>query len=121
MAKILVVDDDATIRQMVVEVLNATGHQVAVAADGASGLDAFRRAPPDVVITDLVMPGMGGLKLIAELQRIAPSARIVAISGGDATLGLNFLSAARTYGVETLNKPFRPQELLGAVQKSLAR
>ncbi|NTW43246.1 MAG: response regulator [Anaerolineaceae bacterium] len=121
MAKILVVDDDAVIREVAVEILKAAGHEVSVATNGAAALAEFRLTLPNLVITDLVMPGMGGLKLIAELQQIAPATRIVAISGGDASLGLNFLSAARTYGVETLNKPFRPKELLSVVQNALSR
>ena len=120
MARILVVDDDPAVREMLTDILSAEGHRIAEAGDGQEALVAIRRAPPDLVVTDLLMPTMGGLKLIGEIQKNHPAVRIIAISGGARGMGMNFLSVARTYGVRTLNKPFHRRELLEAVGQTLS-
>lgn len=69
MAKILVVEDTELIRKLVVTLLAFGGHEVTEAADGVEGLQCFRASPPDLVITDIAMPNMGGKEFISELAR----------------------------------------------------
>jgi len=78
---VLVIDDEEAVRAYLRLILEREGHEVWEAEDGAAGIDRVREHAPDLVITDLVMPRMGGLETIRELRRGYPQVRIVAISG----------------------------------------
>ncbi|RMG84102.1 MAG: response regulator [Candidatus Dadabacteria bacterium] len=120
MAKILVVDDEEHVRDVVRQMLEQAGHEVREAADGVEALDQVGAWQPDLVLTDILMPNKGGLVLIKELRERDPRLPIVATSGGGRTGKLNFLSTARTFkGVVTLKKPFSRRELLAAVGEAL--
>ncbi|WP_025324405.1 response regulator [Deferrisoma camini] len=121
MAKILVVEDEEHVRDVVRQMLEQAGHEVEVAADGDQAMGVWERWKPDLVFTDILMPNKGGLVLIKDLRERAPRLPIVATSGGGRTGKLNFLSTARTFrGVVTLKKPFSRRELLDAVHQALA-
>jgi hypothetical protein len=75
---VLVVDNDAQIRDMLVGVLSHAGYQVTSAANGKEALAAFEAQPVDLVVTDICMPGLDGLETIAELRRQVPDLRISA-------------------------------------------
>ncbi len=120
MARILVVDDEVEVRGMLSQVLRRAGHEVVEAADGNEGVERFREMRPDLTVTDILMPGRGGLSLIMEIRKIDPSAPVLAISGGGKSGNLNFLSTAQALGrVETLRKPFRRAEFLERVDRLL--
>lgn len=120
MARILVIDDEEPVRAMIRQMLERAGHVVEEAEDGEAGVHAFRARPPDLVVTDILMPHKGGLLAIKEIRALAPEARVIAISGGGKTGRLSFLSTARTFpGVRTLKKPFRRAELVGLVEEVL--
>ena len=120
MQRILVIDDEAPMREMLAGMLGQEGYEVDSASDGDAGLEAFRRCRPDVVVTDILMPRTGGLVAIREMRDLDPEVKIVAISGGGRDGKLNFLSTARTFpGVQTLQKPFRHTELIAAVRSVL--
>jgi len=120
MARILVVDDEVEVRGMLSQVLRRAGHEVVEAADGNEGVERFREMRPDLTVTDILMPGRGGLSLIMEIRKIDPSAPVLAISGGGKSGNLNFLSTAQALGrVETLRKPFRRAQLLESVSRLL--
>ncbi len=120
MAKLLVIDDDPQMRQMVMRVLAEAGHDVVVAKDGAEGLKQFREQQPAVVITDILMPEKEGIETIRTLRSEAPALRILAISGGGPARGMMFLNMAKEFGADaTLSKPFRAAELVEAVQRLL--
>ena len=117
MADILLIDDEAQMRRMIVRVLNAAGHTVREAADGRVGIELFRDAVPALVITDIVMPDMEGIELIRELRRLEPSVPILAISGGGPAL---YLRAAIELGATaSLAKPFDGDAMLTLVEKLL--
>lgn len=73
MANILVIDDDDSIRFLVQEELSLEGHAVRTAADGCSALKAVRAEPPDAVILDIKMPGLGGLEVLRRLKVLLPN------------------------------------------------
>jgi len=118
MAKILVIDDDSRMRRLVARILAGENHEVVEAANGKSGMVQFAASRPDVVVTDLLMPEQEGIETIRELRRIAPSVRIVAMSGGGGgDNDMMFLGMAKALGADAvLAKPFRADELLRAVQ-----
>jgi CheY-like chemotaxis protein len=123
-ARILLVDDDDAVRDILRKALQAAGHEVEEASNGALALAAYRRRPSDVVITDLVMPEKDGLEAIIELRRLDPAVKIIAMSGGGRTLGPPqlYLESARTFGaLDILSKPFTVSALLKAVSEVLAR
>lgn len=121
MAKILVVDDEVSIRTMLTHMLEQDGHEVLVAEDGEKGADLYRENLPDVVISDLVMPNKNGIDMILELKTEFPGLRMIAISGGGGITGaFDYLPTAKLVGANTiLKKPFGIQELREALQKNL--
>jgi two-component system cell cycle sensor histidine kinase/response regulator CckA len=119
--RILVVDDDSQVREILRKRLLKSGYEVLEAWDAEVALDLYRRSPVDVVVTDLVMPGMGGQALIKDLRTEDPDARIVAISGALDHDVPSLLAEAEGLGaLETLPKPFTSEQLLGAVDTVLA-
>ena len=111
-ARILVVDDDKAVRLLLRAVLERQGHSVVEAENGAEGLQCYRAAPTDLVITDIQMPVMDGLQMITELRGAFPTAKIIAISGEKSRL-----AAAQTFSQCTLEKPLYMEGFLDAVQK----
>jgi PAS domain S-box-containing protein len=79
--KVLIVDDEELIRLNLRALLEDLGYRVAEAADGREGLDAFDRERPDLVLADLMMPGMNGLSMIAGLREKSPETPVIVISG----------------------------------------
>src|SRR5689334_17772053 len=82
MQEILVIDDDEGVREALRRQLERVGYRVRLATDGADGLANMRERAPDVVITDIIMPRLNGVEVIAAIRREFPSVRIIAISGG---------------------------------------
>lgn len=130
MANILVVDDEVEIGEVVRRVLERSGYTVTVTNNATAALDAAAREPPDVVITDVIMPKVHGVQLIMTLRERYPSTRVIAISGGgsfgplaykpDAISTHAYLAAAREAGAEViLTKPFDLTDLLAAVRRLL--
>lgn len=121
MAKILVIEDDEQFREMLAQMLEQAGHQVETAANGVLGLMQFRQSPPDLVITDILMPEKDGIDVIIDMKREQDDVRIIAISGGRRTITPQFnLDSAALIGVrQTLTKPFNREQLLQAIQNAL--
>jgi len=121
MDRILIVDDEQGVREVLRASLEQAGYAVDEAADGAEALAICEKKPVDLLVTDIVMPKLGGLTLIRSLRDRSPLARIVAISGGGPSGKLNFLSTARTFpGVRVLEKPFTLEALGKTVKEVLA-
>jgi CheY-like chemotaxis protein len=117
--KILIIDDEEGIRQMMRLALEKAGYEVFDASDGRQGIKIYRQGLPDLVITDIFMPEMEGLETIMALRREQPDAKIIAMSGGG-TGGHDYLPAALKLGSSrALAKPFTQKDLLGAVRDLL--
>jgi CheY-like chemotaxis protein len=82
MARVLVIDDEDLLREILREMLEDAGHQVSQEADGSAGIESFRESPADLVITDMIMPKMDGINTIWRLKQMCPDVKIIAISGG---------------------------------------
>jgi len=106
--RILVVDDDEALRTIVGLMLASDGHAVCTAADGTAAIALYRQQPTDIVITDIVMPGMEGLETIQELRRLDPNVRVIAMSGWNP---LYLKLAQRLGALAVLHKPFTQEEL----------
>ena len=116
MASVLVVDDDDNMRALIKTILERRGHQVSVARDGLEGLASFEAGGQDLVVTDLVMPGIGGLAFFAELQRRQSPPKVLIVSGNkvrpDGDMSLLQASGRLAF----MQKPFTPMELAQSVQ-----
>lgn len=124
MARILVIDDDPSIRFLLRELLEDAGHEVKEAPDGRAGLKSYRQNPPDLVMTDILMPEKDGVELIMELTEMSDhKVRIVAMSGGGRGLDAAFnLRMAQDFGASrVLVKPFTRKQAIDAVNEVLAK
>jgi PAS domain S-box-containing protein len=117
--RILLVEDEPVIRRVVGELLQRQGYQVLLACDGVQGLEVAAGHPSiDLLLTDVVMPRMGGSDLATELCRLRPELRVLYMSGHqDSYSALGLLDAAEWF----LSKPFSATELLTKIRQVLAR
>jgi CheY-like chemotaxis protein len=122
MSAILVIDDDASVREVVGEMLRMEGHDVSSAENGSDAISMLAQQQFDLVITDLIMPEKEGIETIGEIRRTDRDIPIIAISGGGRLGPGDYLQTARHIGADaTLAKPFTRQELLTAVASLLSR
>jgi len=122
MVHVLVIDDEAPIRALVRQILEAAGYEVSEAAEGAAGIKLLRTLPITLLITDILMPGQEGIQTIMEVRQHFPRVKMLAISGGSKKLPMDLMPEARAFGAHgTLAKPFTRQELLDAVSAVLAQ
>ncbi len=127
MLRVLIIDDEEDIRDVLYDVLNRAGFEIDVASTGEEGLDKLRSKPPDVIVTDIIMPGKDGIATIREIRKELPNAKIIAISGGG-NLGPDayepnsikttaYLAAAGEAGADViLPKPFDREALMEAIR-----
>jgi two-component system, cell cycle sensor histidine kinase and response regulator CckA len=115
---ILLVEDETFVRQAMAAALRSSGYTVLTATDGAQALEAYRHCshPPDMLLSDMVMPGMSGDALAEAFQAIYPQGRVLLISGYSEEL-----TPYRSFGCSRafLPKPFTVDALIKAVEKVL--
>ncbi len=116
---VLVVDDEAIIADTRAMILEHSGISAMVAYDGKSALEIAKITSPDLLLTDVAMPGMSGVDLAAAIRKIFPNCGILLFSGQASSADL--LNAAREAGQEftILTKPLHPTELLARVSDAL--
>jgi len=107
--KILVVDDDENIREVLSDLLLLEGHEILLAEDGEQALLIFEEILPDVVITDLGMPGISGWEVARRIKSKDPSKKVIVISGWGATLQKDQLE--ENYVDQVLAKPFHLEQV----------
>jgi CheY-like chemotaxis protein len=116
--RILVVDDDADMRLTLKLSLELAGYTVDVAANGREALEAQRRQPAEVLITDIFMPDADGFEAIDAFRHQFPQTKIVVVSGGAQFTKRDYLPDAELIGVDaTLQKPFEVDTLLALLQR----
>jgi DNA-binding response OmpR family regulator len=79
--KILTIEDDVAVREVIVEYLGKRGYTTLQAEDGDTGLKVFRRESPDLVLLDLRLPTIDGLEVLSELKKVAPATPVIIVSG----------------------------------------
>ncbi|MEP6491258.1 MAG: response regulator [bacterium] len=118
--RILVVDDEAGVRRAVARSLTAVGYDVTCAQSGEEALQVAADASPsfDLVISDIMMPGMSGVDLVERLQQADDRLRVMLISGYP---GSHLAEVARSKGnFDLLEKPFSPAQLTARVNERIA-
>jgi DNA-binding NtrC family response regulator len=121
MAHLLVVDDDECICALLAATLRIAGHAVVLARNGREAMERLEEHAVHLVITDMLMPQMDGLELIAALQKSRPHLPVIAMSGGAPQSHASLEHAQSLGAVRTLAKPFHPQQLVEAVTQALER
>jgi CheY-like chemotaxis protein len=122
LARILVVDDEAPIRYLIVMALRNAKHAVMEADNGQEALDTLGREMFDLVISDIQMPKLDGVGLVQAIRCKYPSLPLVIMSGGDRNSLADRFSAVQKLGVQmVLSKPFTGKQLLAAVDAVLGR
>ena len=117
MARILIIDDDESVRFSIRHALKSIGHEVAEAENGNQGIALQQDQSFDLVITDIIMPETNGFETIRELKRKHPSLPVIAISGGGRFKSSDYLDVAKMFGVEiVLAKPFTAPELFKSIE-----
>jgi len=131
MAKIIVIDDEKDVRDVLKEVLERAGFDVEIAANSDDGLELLRNKGADVVITDIIMPGKNGVETVQDIRKNFPNTRVIVISGGGNITPMEYepsaiktsayLASATAAGADvTLTKPFDRREILDAVSQLIA-
>lgn len=115
--RILVVDDEASIRDLLSKTLALADYEVETAADAADALNRIRAVPYDLMIADLRMPGMDGLTLIRQAKRIRAELPVIIITGYSSEASA--IEAVNLGAAGYLRKPFRVPEVLAAAAKAL--
>lgn len=116
-ARVLVVDDDANVRQLIVECLEVIGYKVRQADSGARGLALLEEDPPDLLVVDFIMPGMNGAEVISRVRRTHPEIPIVLSTGyADARIESGIPPTEKV-----LQKPFDIDQLARTVSEALDR
>lgn len=120
MATILVIDDEAAHRRVVLMALAGQNHTMIEAANGTEGVDLACKHKPDLAIVDILMPGKEGIETMGDIRDAAPMTKFIAISGGGIGHSRLPLDMAKALGADaTLAKPFRPAELIETVERVL--
>ena len=130
MAMILIVDDEEDVRIALKQVLERAGYDVSLAATGKEGLDVMKQQGADLVITDVIMPGIDGITTARTIREKYRDTRIIVMSGGgkaapdayepDAISTRSYLASASSAGADcTLTKPFDRNEILRVVRSLL--
>jgi DNA-binding response OmpR family regulator len=132
MKSVLIIDDEEEVGHALRRVLERTGFAVRTTTGSSEGLEMLEAAPPDLVITDIIMPKMHGIDLIRSLRARHQKIRIIAISGGghfgpmkyqpEAITTSAYLAAATEAGADAvLTKPFDKEDLLATVRRLLGQ
>jgi DNA-binding response OmpR family regulator len=117
--RVLVVDDDAEMRALLIDELRHDGYEVAEARDGAEAVVVCRSQEYDVILMDKNMPGPSGLDILPGFRRTCPHSRIIMMTAfGDVP---SYVEAAERGAADYLFKPFRMDEMKAAIRKALGR
>lgn len=119
MQRILVIEDEPSIRKIAVRILTGAGYEVVDAGSGLEGLRAWRDRGADLIITDLRMQDVNGMDVISELGTTAPSLPIIVVSGDTGGQADLLRAAMQTRPISLLRKPFRAGELLAIVRDAI--
>lgn len=118
MPKILVIDDEPSIVNLVSAYLKPEGYEVFTASDGIAGLKAARAFKPDLIVLDLMLPGMDGIEMLSHLRRESDVYVILLTARTEETDKIVGLSVGAD---DYVTKPFSPRELLARIKAALRR
>jgi two-component system response regulator (stage 0 sporulation protein F) len=116
MAKILLVEDDDLVRDMLAQVLTRASHEVECATNGEEATEILKHSEPDIMVTDIIMPKKSGITLISEVKNKHPKMEIIAMSGGGRLDPTGYLDLSESLGATiSFEKPIDNASLLMAI------
>src|ERR1700734_3096533 len=116
---VLVVDDESAIADTVAEILSRSGYAARTAYDAEEALETALMTPPEMLITDVVLPGMSGIELAIKMRRMFPDCKTLLFSGQAATVDLLANANGAGHHFNLLHKPIHPKDLLRHVAEGL--
>jgi DNA-binding response OmpR family regulator len=116
---VLVVDDESAIAETLAEILSRSGYAALTAYDAEEALESALMTPPDMLITDVVLPGMSGIELAIKMRRMFPDCKTLLFSGQAATVDLLANANGAGHHFNLLHKPIHPRDLLMHVAEGL--
>ncbi len=121
MSKVLIIDDDASMRTMLRETLSLNGYEVDTAEDGRKAKELYDKNDYKAVITDIIMPEQDGFEVILDFRSRNQTNRLIAISGGGRTSADDYLLTAEHFGVAAIfTKPINRKALLAKIAEMTA-
>ena len=117
--RILVVDDECVIADTLAKVLTLSGYAAIAAYDADGALETALQSPPELLISDVVLPGMNGIQLATTIKRIFPECKILLFSGQASTVDLMAAASRDGHRFTLLKKPVPPKDLLAMVAEHL--
>ena len=116
---VLVVDDESAIADTVTEILSRNGYAAMAAYDGDDALETALVTPPELLITDVMLPGMNGIELAITIRRIFPDCKVLLCSGQAAAVDLMASARSEGHHFTLLTKPVHPKDMLARVSEAL--
>ena len=116
---ILVVDDERIIADTLAQIFNRNGYTAIPAYSAAMALELASSVPPDLLLTDVSMPGMSGIDLAITMKAVCPDCRVVLFSGQASTVDLLATARAAGHTFQTLSKPVHPAVMLNRISELL--
>ncbi|MGA2889623.1 MAG: response regulator [Terracidiphilus sp.] len=117
---VLVVDDESVIADSLTEILNRSGYAAVPAYDGEGALEVALLMPPELLISDVILPGMNGIELATTVRRIFPDCKVILFSGQASTVDLLASAKNRGQHFSLLTKPIHPTDLLARVKETFS-
>ena len=114
---VIVVDDDKVIAETLAVILDRSGYSAAAFTDPLEALEAARNQPPDLLISDVMMPQLSGVDLAIRLKALCPGCRVLLFSGQAATTDLLMYARAQGHEFDLLAKPVHPSDLLRKIRE----
>lgn len=115
--RVLVVDDESTIVDTLVEILNGEGYQAVGVSTAESAIPSAKIFRPHIVISDVVLPGANGIEAAIKIRELLPKCRIILFSGQTATVDLLREARERGHEFEIVAKPIKPKALLSLIRR----
>lgn len=116
--KIIVVDDEPVIADTLVNILNGEGYDAISTSNGKSAIEWAAKFEPDVVVSDVIMPGLSGIDTAKAILKQVPKCRVILFSGQAASVDLVAESRREGYSFEVLAKPIDPDVLLNTISRT---
>lgn len=124
-SKILVVDDEQPIAETMRDIFKSRGYEAFCAYSGRDAVSQAAHLRPDVLVSDVMMPGLNGFEVALQVKELCPGCRLILFTGqiGSAVIAEGFAKtfSERGYCFELLAKPLHPSELIGKVEQALQR
>jgi CheY-like chemotaxis protein len=114
--KVLVVDDERIIADSLTMILSNSGYDARAAYSGEMAIEMARNFCPDMLITDVLMPGISGIEAAIKVRELLPACKVLLFSGQAATHNLLETASARGHEFELLTKPVHPTQLIAKMQ-----